>query len=269
LVLQRILKTASDRIKNNYIQNPFSSEVYYKSDSFVDDSLLTSKEHLVNIYDAEAYKRTSVEETYKAINFRIEQSRTHGVGKSLADASSLMDDILSFDLVRNTRNILDKHNLLSYDLAELGEMSFEGDSIVAISYAAKSDALDVIGQTGVKKYTGVIYINKLNYAVVKNELNVELNNLSTLGKSLITEASKNENIIMKIVSSYAKLDNHYYLRAISYEIANGNKDLKTQLITVKINSSNPELIDSRDYYISKEYNKNFWDKFSLVFEGEE
>lgn len=269
LVLERILRTASDRIKDNYLQKAFSFDSYYKSEEFEGDSLLRKKENLVKIYYADAYKRNSLLETYKAISYRFVQARRNRENISLSDASSFLDDILSFDVVRNTRNILDKHNLDKYDLCNAGEMYFEEDSIIAISYKAKNNDLSIVGQLGVKKYSGKIYINKFNYAIIKNELDIELNKIPMLGKSIISDSYEDNNARLKIVSSYSKIDNHYCLRGISYDLKDDKREIKTQLLPVKIYRTNPEIITGRDYYEDEEYNKNFWDKFSLVFEGED
>lgn len=270
LVLQRILRNAVDNISTNYIQSAFSYDSYYKSEFFEGDSLVKSREAVVNIYDENAYHRSSLANTFKSVNYKFTEARRTYENKTLADGSTLLDDLLTFDIVRNTRNILDKHNLALYELTSDGDVFFEGDSLSVIAYKALSNQLSVIGQVGIKSYSGKIYINKSNYAVVKNELNIEISQVPTIGKSIINASGIDNNVMMKIVSSYGKIANHYYLRGVSCDVMlNNNESRKYQLLPLKIKISNPDVFYGRDYYEDEDYKKDYWERFSIIFEGEE
>ena len=270
LVLQRILRNAVDGISKNYLQKTFSFDCYYKSEDFEGDSLVKSREAVVNIYDQDAYHRSSIAKTFKSINYKFTESRKSFENKTLADGATLLDDMLTFDIVRNTRNILDKHNLALYDLTREADIFFEGDSLVVIGYKSLKNDLPVVGQTGVKSYSGKIYINKTNYAVVKNELTIETTNIPTLGKSVIKKAGKDDNLTINITTTYGRIAYHYYLRGISYEmIMNGSKERRAQLLPLKIKVSNPDVFSGRDYFEQEENKEDYWERFSIVFEGEE
>lgn len=269
LVLQRILRTVSEKIKENYIQNPFSYESYYKSEIFDNDSLQKTNEAIVSIYDKDAYNRSSVLNTFKSINYKFTEARRSSESLSIGDASTILDDVLSFDIVRNSRNVLDVRNVSKYDLKKEGEMVFEGDSIVVISYSANSTDLPITGQVGVKSYSGKIYVNKSNYAVIKNELTINASSLNELGKSIISESRVAKDFEVNILTSYSKIKDYYYLRGVSYDVKQGSKLIKTQLIPLKIKLTNPDVVVGRDYYEDKKFNEDFWSRFSVLFEGEE
>lgn len=274
LVLQALLKKAVDNISNNYIQTPYSYNAYYKGDVVIDDTVSRTRELSLKVYDKKGYQRESVASTFKSINYLFSESRKSFENVSLRDGFTMIDDLLVCDIVRNTRNILDVNKLDDYELSRVGDMFFEGDSVVVISYKSKLNKIANIGQAGVKSYSGRIYINKTNYAVIKNELKIVSEDFSILGKNLLLPDSKVLKAVYSISTSYGKINNHYYLRGTSInaevDYLDGRTNLyNTQLVPVKIKLSSPDVIEGRDYYDNETFRKEFWNKFSIVFEGEE
>ena len=275
LVLQRIIKTASDCISKNYIQRPFEYQAYYKCDIINDQELKTRREGVLKIFDNKGYLRSSVDKTFAQINYKFTESRKSTVNRSLKDGFTVVDDLLTFDIVRSPRNILDKYFLGQYELKEEGRFVEKGDSIIIIKYRNKLPSLSSTGDAYADEYYGKIYINLSNYAVIKNELVIKASDYSELGRGFVAGNTPNEieDLVYKITTTYARNDNYYYLSGISYITEMNLKGKESsmrqaQLIPVKINISNPEKIQGRDYYEDQNYRKEFWERFSLYFEGE-
>lgn len=275
LVLQRILRTASDNITRNYIQRPFEYQAYYKCDMLNGEKLDKRREGVLKIFDNKGYMRSSMAKTFSQINYKFTESRKSKANRRLSDGFTIVDDLLTFDIVRSPRNILDKSFLSQYELKEEAKFVEKGDSIIIIKYRNKRPSLSTTGDVFAKEYSGRIYINLSNYAVVKNELVIKASDYSNIGRGFaVADKSKDEkDLEYKITTTYAKNNNHYYLSGISYiteinKIGKKSTKRQAQLIPVKINISRPEKIKGRDYYEDESYRKEFWERFSLYFEGE-
>lgn len=275
LVLQKILRTASDKISNNYIQRPFEYQAYYKCDMLKGESLSKRREGVLKIFDNKGYNRTSMSKTFSQINYKFTESRKSKANRKLSDGFTIVDDLLTFDIVRSPRNILDKSFLKQYELKEEAKFVEKGDSIIIIKYKNKSPNLSTTGDAFAKEYSGRIYINLTNYAVIKNELTIKASDYSNLGRGYAVSAKPKDvkTLEYKITTTYAKNKDHYYLSGISYvtemkKIGSQSTKRQAQLIPVKINISHPEKIKGRDYYEDEAYRKDFWERFSIYFEGE-
>jgi len=274
MVLQALIKKAINNISKNYIQTPFSYDAYYKCDISANDTIESSREVVMKVYDKKGYTRESVVSTFRNLNYLYSESRKSKENTSLSDGFTVIDDLLTCDIVRNTRNILDERNINNYELSRVGDLFFEGDSVVVISYKSRHNSISNIGQSGVNSYSGRIYINKSNFAIVKNELKIVSKEFSFLGKNLITPKSQVEKATYRISTSYGRIKDHYYFRGASLNVVVDYSDKEskvydTQLIPVKIKIGSPDVMKGREYYENESFRKEFWNRFSLVFEGEE
>ncbi len=275
LVLQKILRTTTDNISKNYIQYPFEYKAYYKCDVLIGDTLSNRREGVLKIFDNKGYYRTSISKTFSQINYKFTESRKSKDNTKLSDGFTVVDDLLTFDIIRSPRNILDKSFIKQYELKEEAKFVEKGDSIIIIRYKNRAPNLTTTGDAFAKEYSGRIFINLTNFAVIKNELTVKASDYSNLGRGYAVSAKPKdlESLEYKVITTYAKNKNYYYLSGISYitNIKNAvgeNTQKEAQLIPVKINISNPEKIKGRDYYEDEEYRKEFWERFSIYFEGE-
>ena len=80
----------------------------------------------MDIYDSEGYKRSNVEQAFKALNYNFSQVRRSGESGSAVDGLIYFDDIITADIVRNTRNILDLQNFRDFKLRSKGKFVYEG-----------------------------------------------------------------------------------------------------------------------------------------------
>lgn len=71
LVLKKLLENVVKNIGRNYIPRPYNYEGYFEYGVEVNDGEKKFKEAIVNIYDNEGYKRSNVEQTFKALNYNF------------------------------------------------------------------------------------------------------------------------------------------------------------------------------------------------------
>lgn len=271
LVYKKMLRTAAENISRNYISRPYNYQGYFEYTVLNNDAVESSKEAIVAIYDAKGYKRSDVETAFKELNYRFSQVRRDREVKSVFDGLNYFDDIITADIVRNTRNVLDIANGRDYKLKNKGCILFEGDSVQIIAYEAEKPVPSLTGDASVLTYSGEIYINLKDYAVIKNVANVTAKDFNILSRNLIAvNGSKKDNVKMTMITNYKKLDQVYFLSGInilySYKEGGNNIEGKMQYVTTRVNMDTPEKISGRMYYEDIKTDKKFWDNYSVYFE---
>lgn len=271
LVNITLLKNAIKNISNNYHQNHLSFDAYYKCTSLFNENNEFVKEALLRVYDNKGYIKQSMPSVFKSINYEFLQSRKSKNNILLYDGFTMVDDLLSFDIVRNQQYILDENSFDNYDFNKVGEMYYEGENVIVISYKLKNNSLNNIG---ILDCYGRIYINKRNFSIQKNEMNLRSSNFSFLGRNIITHNPEIENAEYQVSSSYGKVSDYYCLRGIHLRVKVNYKDnniklYDSELIPINIKSENPDVVNRRQYYENVKYRKEFWERFSIIFQGEE
>ena len=116
LVLKKRIKTAIEKIPENYLQTPFNYDVYYRSEKFENKKLNLLREAAIRIYDDKGYQRTDAYQVFKERGYKFLQVRKNFETSSLADGSTYLDELLEMDIVRGRGNILNDNHLDFYDL---------------------------------------------------------------------------------------------------------------------------------------------------------
>ena len=252
LVYKKMLQNVVNNINKNYISKPYNYQGYFKYTSSVNGTEKV-KEAIVQLYDAEGYHRCDVEAAFKELNYKFSEVRRSQPATSVLDGLTCFDDVLTADIVRNTRNVLDIVNSRDYKLKSKGKLIYEGDSVQVISYEAQKPSISTTGDPSVRTYNGEIYINLKDLAVLKNVTHITSGDFNSLGRNLITinEQPKSD-VQMTITTTYKKLKSVYFLSGVTIEYAyqeNGN-DVKGELqyITTKVNIDAPTPIEGRVYY---------------------
>ncbi len=271
LVYKKMLQNVVNNIARNYIDQPYNYEGYFKYGIQTDDQEKL-KEATVTIYDAQGYHRGDVASAFKAINYKFNEVRRNQKPASVLDGLTCLDDILTADIVRNTRNVLDIVNSRDYKLKSKGKMVYEGDSVQVISYTATHPALSTTGDAGVQSYSGEIYVNLKNFAVLKNVVHITSKDFNALGRNLIpvNETPKSD-VSMTITTTYKKVGNFpYFLSGANIEYAYKEKGKgvkgKMEYITTRVETKNPVAIEGRMYYEDIKANEDFWNRYSVYFQ---
>ncbi|MGQ1909881.1 carboxypeptidase-like regulatory domain-containing protein [Marinifilum sp. RC60d5] len=282
LVLQKRIKTANERIPQNYLQTPFNYDVYYRSEKLENNKLSRLREAAVRIYDNKGYQRADAYQVFKERGYKFLQVRKNFEPASLADGSTYLDELLEMDIVRSRGNVLNGNHISFYDLKLDQITEYENDSIWVISYKSKRPILSNTGDYYAKSYSGKIYIKIKDYAVIKNETHVVASNYSPQGRSFYVNEDRQKWKPLKIEYdfsvTYKQHSGRYYLSYVTYkrhhelkEKASGTikaLDINTEMLITKINTTAPEAIDKRSYYENMPYDKNFWESYNIIFDGE-
>lgn len=271
LVYKKMLEKAVANIPNNYIMKPYNYTGYFKYDISVNAMPDNSKEAVVTVYDSEGYSRSDVEKTFKELNYRFSQVRRNKEVKSVFDGMNYFDDILTADVVRNPRNVLDMANSRDYSLSNKGRLVYEGDSVQVIGYTVAKPSPSLSGDAAVTKYSGEIYVNLKNFAILKNTVNITSSDFNLLGRNLITvDEPKRSPVQMTIETNYKKVKSVYFLSGVTiqYSYKEGGNDVKgeMQYVTTRVNIDNPEPFAGRMYYEDLKTNQSFWNNYSVYFE---
>ncbi|MDE6451411.1 MAG: carboxypeptidase-like regulatory domain-containing protein, partial [Odoribacter sp.] len=229
------------------------------------------KEATVTIYDAEGYHRDNVESAFRELNYKFNEVRRNQPAASVLDGLTCLDDILTADIVRNTRNVLDIVNSRDYKLKDKGKTVYEGDSVQIIAYTAVNPSISTTGDPSVKTYSGEIYIHLKDLAVLKNVTRITSRDFNTLGRNLVVINEKpKEDVTMTITTTYKKLKSVYFLSGVnidySYQEEGSDVKGKMEFVTTRVNFNNPSAIEGRMYYEDIEENEKFWNQYSAYFQ---
>lgn len=240
MVYRKLLRQAVDAIPDNYIIQP-----YNYVGSFVEKSITPNTEHFRNtqvvIYNKVGYKRMSAPELYQSESYRFNSAERSFKPVSAYDALTLMDEILSADIIKAPRNVLDESVNDEYTFSDNGIVELDGRKIQVIGFNVPEPNAANVYYSNVKSCKGEIYVDTLNKAVVKYTLSCELDGTNYLGYNYV--ANNNAPTQMDLVVTYKPYEGRYILGVVS--ISAGNKRL--EYITEAVETVNIEEIEGRQY----------------------
>ena len=271
LVYKKMLRQVVENISRNYISRPYNYEGYFQYTITENGNPQSMKEAIVTIFDNKGYERSDVHTAYKNLNYRFDQVRRDREVQSVLDGLTYFDDILTADIVRNTRNVLDIANLDEFKLKNKGILMYEGDSVQVISYELSKPSLSTTGDVAVSQCKGEIFINKKDKAVLKNVIQMKAKDFNILGRNLVAidEAPKSD-VEMVISTNYKKMRSVYFLSGITiaYKYKQEGNSVKgeMQYITTRVNMDSPTSISGRMYYEDLKTDAAFWNGYTAYFE---
>ena len=265
VVLESVLKA----IPSNYINVPYNYELAYEDERSGQGEEETSskvRKALVRLYDGVGYKRDDAHAVFNAVKYEVLKTEKNYDPASLTDGDVLLDDLLSLDLIRVRQNVLDKEHFKHYDLKVASEYkSKSGDSLMLVTYKCNHPSLALTGDYYSKGYEGKLYINKKDYAVVKNEISGVLSDISPLGRSFFRKEEEiNDKIKTKSVRYVAtvtyerdKQSGRYGLKKIDYwlfkNITDASNAVRMNTFRAvaevkKTETETPMVVKTRSYY---------------------
>jgi len=269
-VLFRILKTASEKIPENYISGPVSMKMYYQEAvSPKDSGEAKTREALIELDDEKGYQTPSISDAFKSRAYRFTQVKRNFDSYSFISGSTGFDELLEMDIVRQSSNLLNTGLLNDYDLNLERTAIFEGDPVWIISY--QTSKLDVAhtGDPYAQKLTGKIYINKTDYAILRNECIIEATKNSLQNRSLLTKNTDATDVKYHYTCTYKK-DKGKYAPAYfdcdkTFTDREGIVQSSNKKASVLDISKDATKINGRDYFEDLDYADNFWRSFKRPF----
>lgn len=268
LVLQRILRTASERIPQNYISGPMNMKFYVEKRESTGGEAGKSTKTIVDLFDASGYAKPSWADAFKKRNYKITEIQTDDPGTDPSEASTHIDELLEMDVARLSNTILNRNLITDYKLKLEAKTRYNNDSVWIISYQAIKKDLAHTGSYYPTSFTGKIYVACRDYAVLRNEIHLTESKSGSQGHSLATKTSLQIQPQMNITVGYRKADGKYVLSFINsekqYTTPQRNRIYRSEkMITLETGKLNPEIIKGRDYFADVKSNETFWNSFSI------
>ncbi|HBL76157.1 MAG: hypothetical protein A2W90_08795 [Bacteroidetes bacterium GWF2_42_66] len=260
-VLFRIIRTASERIKDNYLSGPYGLKIYY---SEMKDG--KKREAVVQMSDQNGYRSPSALDAFRSRNYRFTEAKRDFDVYSFPQGTTGFDELLQADLARVGNTILNADLINDYDLQLEKSTVFNGDSVWVIDYKTSKTDLAHTGSFGCRKFNGKIYISKTDYGIVRNELEIESGRQNPQGRSLAVKTNGISDVTENITVGYKKAGGNYVLAFVDakkqFINADHQKSAIAQTLTViDVQTSNVLVISDRDYFESTAFNVAFWEKF--------
>lgn len=268
LVLQRILRTASERIPQNYISGPVNMRLYVEKRESTDGEAGKSTRTIVDLFDASGYAKPSWTDAFKKRNYRIAEIQTDDPKADPSEASIHIDELLEMDVARLSNTILNRNLITDYKLKLEAKTRYNNDSVWIISYQALKTDLAHTGSYYPTSFTGKIYVACRDYAVLRNEIHLTESKSGSQGRSLATKTGRQIQPQMNITVGYRKSDRKYVLSFINsekqYTTPQKNRIYRSEkMITLESGKLNTEIIKGRDYFADVKSNETFWNSFSI------
>lgn len=265
-VLQRILRTASERIPRNYISRPVNLKMYYEERKSIDLSASSVVKTIIDLYDAKAYSQPSWSDAFKSRSYNTTEAQLQVPVYSFRSAVNGLDELLELDIVRLSNTILNPKLLSGFELRMESKTRFDGDSVWIISYESKKLDLAHTGSFYPSSFKGKIYIAQSNYAILRNEINLTEVKANQQGRSLAVNKNPVTSIKMNMITGYKKIEGKYVLASIDSEkqyTSGGNQEVyeSGKLIVLDAEVKNIRVIKGREYFANVKPNEAFWQNF--------
>lgn len=261
-VLYKIVSDAAQAIPKHFINKALNYKAIYSSEEFTNQVAGKKRDALVLVSDASGYGSTQhafTDRNYKFLNVQ----RNFDI-KSLHDGTTMMDDLLTFDLARSPGNILDAAFLNNYDLELAGEEILENDSVWVIEYKFGNPNISQTGDLNVTSYMGKLYISKTNNILLKAETHIKSKAHSPQGRTIAIDPSKAQSDVdYHATTTYQKIRDGYVLDRISLNkgFINAQKEyvqIVSSLIVKTVNTSQAKMLTTRQYYEKMISDPDFW-----------
>lgn len=243
-VLYGAIKKCSEKIPNNYITEGYSCDFTYTNNSQTAQGVITDKT---------GYIRTTAKGTLRKISYSFDATEKDTASMPYFGGKTNMEDLLSFDLIRNVGNIIDPENVYDYDLSI---KQGKDDQIWIIQFSAKEPELHNTGDAHATKYEGELYINKEDFALNKAVIRGHSDKRSTHGKSIIVSKESKQyisDINYKTIVRYSNKDGKLRLDNISmtesFTDMNGKKQTVKSSISIDEQKAEMVEIEGRDFYV--------------------
>ncbi len=260
-VLFRIIRTASEKIKENYLDGPLGMKIYY-----TERQNGKSREAVVQLTDRDGYRNVSVRNAFQSRNYKFTEAKRNFEVYSFPQGTTGFDELLEADLARMGNTILNPHLINDYDLQLERSTVFNGDSVWVIDYKTSKTDLARTGSYYANKFSGKIYISQSDYGIIRNEIEIKSDKQNPQGRSLATRSDTIRVVTDNITVGYKKAGSKYVLAFIDskkqFTSAARQRETIAQTLTVMdVQTANVSAIKGRNYFEGTAFNKTFWNNF--------
>ncbi|TLX73632.1 carboxypeptidase-like regulatory domain-containing protein [Labilibacter sediminis] len=256
-----IIRSTSNLVSDNYPQQALTYKCYVNAQSFKGD-IVKKTESILLLSDAEGYKTPSFTHAYQNRNYKIVEDTDSTKTGSLLEGVTMIDQIINQDIVRCAGNILSLASINDFKVEVIGEDVIQGDSVWVIQYDCKTPTIQNSGDPELVKYSGEIFINKEDNAVLKNSIEAIRKGMFIHGNSFNNITENQQEITYKAETSYVKKSGKYVLNSIDYSLIDEVSNIKEHVFlqVVEVTEFDKSIIN-RQYYNNTEVDVNFWQTY--------
>lgn len=264
-VLFRVVKTASQKIPENFHQGPLGMKMYYEEIQKPESNTIDKREAVINLYDETAYASPSISNAFKNRNFQFVQVKKNFESYSIPQGSTGFEELLEMDLARLSNTLLNQRLLNDYDLQLEDISQFNGDSVWIIAYQTNKADLAHTGDYYATEIKGKIYISQNNYEIIRNECLIKASKNHPHSRSLATKGDAQTNVNYHYTTTYKPMNGKFALSYVdcdkTYIDSNGENVTYRRKAYVLELDRNPSKISGKDYFENETYVENFWNSF--------
>lgn len=266
LVLQRILRTASERIPENYQKGTLDMKIYYQEQQSAGTATSSAQQAIVSLYDKKGYASRGWKNAFSDRNFEFTEYQTDKQSAGFRDASNNFDELLEMDLMRLANTVMNLDLLSDYRIKLEGKTIFNGDSVWTISYSPKKLDLAHTGSYYPKSFSGKIYISCRDYVVLRDEIHLIDFKENQQGRSLAVKSNANTDVQMNMITEYKKVNGKYILSFVNMEKQFRRPDgspvyISGKAVVLDVKTKNGKPVSQRQYLAGKTTDESFWKTF--------
>ncbi|UII20199.1 carboxypeptidase-like regulatory domain-containing protein [Fulvivirga ligni] len=275
---KNIVRKAFKSIKKNFISDPFTMKTFYRH-YCKDDSIYGRLiEAAVDVYKPKGYKKTSDFEELNRDKRKLHQLRRSFDQSALAQFNHVpiaYDRVLSYDLaayqdmddeehflpIFGSQSNL-KRKMKEYSFKLKGISNYDGHEVYVIDYTSKK--WEETLSTGIKlnvTHKGQLHIRSDNYAFIKSETFLEVQNFQTI----------------KTTVTYQESNGQYYLAHAVYEQqSHGRKTIPPHNAHIEILVNQVKLGKDKAFkdepmtekvLAETRYDPQFWKNYTVIVEN--
>jgi erythromycin esterase-like protein len=279
---ETIIKKAFENIGNNYVQHPYSLDIFYRNVKKRDTLVQLLEEAALKFYDSEGYKR----ETWsKIINRKflevIQLRKSIQTQKTIKTSLNEIWAIWTTDPVLTPDNILSPGRIANYEIEPNEVRYYQNKLVYELKFKCKKpNAYNTpYAYPSPSSYEGTILIDSENFAILKYEALTNWESVHYKKKRLIKAFKLNSPFTLTKKSHdlyyYDRYGENYLLRyakrTFSYNINPDNSEQTiVQIDDREIVNTNVELINPipisqslLEVDTNIPYNKVFWESFNI------
>jgi erythromycin esterase-like protein len=268
-----IINKTINNFEKNYPEVPFTSKMYTNLSTDIQDTTHLNFSFISNQYEdaySNIYRSTK---QLKEIKWDIKNGYEP---QNLREFHSLMyNNPIKYAPLLNIR----KFKKFLFTLEEIKK--YNGQEVYVITFSTKRDHSNFTKRVYLSNYSGTLYINKNDYAVVKTIENWEVTKFPVEFKEgfnlngMLAKYTKKEFVNETIETDFIKINDLYFISHSEIEIVGKLLDFDNKSVPFKttinsfwsdFNTQNPERISNKDeqhVFAKINYNKTFWEAYKF------
>jgi hypothetical protein len=246
----------------------------YKNIDIYSNAVTKTREAYIKTYDKKGYRKTNVHDEYNSVNYEFICSKRDFDVHNITDGNTNLDDVLEGDVARFSDNVLNLKHLYDYEISIKDMINYQEDSVYVIVFNCINPDVVKTGNFQAYHYSGEIFITKNEFAVVyMKSLTISRGysgiseNLYYINNSTGIDIEKAE---IETEVRYSKKNGKFVPERINYSTnfgyqKNNSEKLikrKSELKLISIETDQPEIIETRNYFENMNFNELEWNKLS-------